>query len=69
MTTNVEILFERRYEKGIAEGMEKGMEKGVEKSKLEIARRLIKMRLSIPMITEATGLSEKDIEKIKQEAN
>ena len=69
MTTNVERLFERRYEKGIAEGMEKGMEKGVEKSKLEIARRLIKMRLSIPMITEATGLSEKDIEKIKQEAN
>ncbi len=64
-------------EEGIAEGMKQGMEKGkqeghksgliegIQKNKLEVAKKLLKMKLPIYKISEATGLSKEEIEKLK----
>jgi predicted transposase/invertase (TIGR01784 family) len=39
-------------------GMKKGMKKGVEKGKMEVARQMKKMGLSIAQIVQASGLPE-----------
>ena len=43
---------------GLVEGMEKGMKKGMEKGKMEVARQMKKMGLSIAQIVQASGLLE-----------
>lgn len=62
------------YEDGMEQGIEKGIEKGIAKEKknseLEkkaIVINLIKLGLTIDVITKATSLSEEEIEKIKEE--
>jgi predicted transposase/invertase (TIGR01784 family) len=56
------------YDKGLQEEFgqqfEKGMEQGVEKGKLETARNLKMMGLSIEQIAQATGLSIRNIEEL-----
>ncbi|MDD3272351.1 MAG: Rpn family recombination-promoting nuclease/putative transposase [Syntrophomonadaceae bacterium] len=49
------------------EGMEKGIEVGAKQGKIEVAKRLIKMGLSMEQIVDATGLPKKEIEKIAKE--
>ena len=45
-------------EKGMVKGMEKGMKKGMEQGKMEVARQMKKMGLSIAQIVQASGLPE-----------
>ena len=73
--TLAEIFRKEGKEEGILKGMEKGMEKGIEKGievgakqgKIEVAKRLIKMGLSMEQIVDATGLPKKEIQKIAKE--
>ena len=43
---------------GRAEGLVEGMEKGMEQGKMEVARQMKKMGLSIAQIVQASGLPE-----------
>ena len=56
-------LAEGRAE-GRAEGMEKGLEKGRMETNIENARNLKKLGVAIDIISQATGLSKKDIEAL-----
>ena len=47
------------------EGEAKGREKGERKSKIEIAKRLLKLGISIDKIKEATELTKEEIEELK----
>lgn len=49
---------------GRAEGREEGLAEGAKKRNLEIARNLTSKGLDIKLISEITGLSEKEIEKL-----
>ena len=55
-------------EKGIQRGMEKGIEKGImegsQKEKIEIAKKMLDLKIDKETIAEATGLTEQEIEKI-----
>ena len=51
-------------EKGRSEGLEMGLEKGRSEEKLEIAKNLKAMGLSLEAIKQATGLSTEEIEKL-----
>lgn len=57
-------------EKGLAEGLKKGLAEGIEKGREEekeiVAKKLLKMGLSIDAISEATGLSIKEINALQQ---
>ena len=53
-------------EEGIIEGMKKGIEKGIEKEKIEIAKNMISKGIEISLISEITGLTEKEINELKQ---
>ena len=54
-------------EEGLAEGREEGLAEGEAKKSLEIAKKMLEMGLSVEQITEATGLSEEDVLKLKSE--
>ena len=55
-------------EKGIQRGMEKGLEKGImegsQKEKIEIAKKMLELKIDKETIAEATGLTEQEMEKI-----
>ena len=72
MTIGMEKGMEKGLKKGLEEGMAKGMEKGLakgrvegrEEEKLEIARNLKTMGLPSESISQATGLTLEEIEKL-----
>ena len=74
METVVEVAKEESYEEGIAVGIERGIERGVEQgreqgfydAKIETAKNLSNMGLSIPDIAKATMLSEEEIKTMLQ---
>ncbi len=45
--------------------MEKEIKEGMEKEKIEIAKKLINMNLSLDQIIEVTSLTEEQIKKLK----
>lgn len=55
---------EQGLAEGRAEGMEEGLEKGRMETNIENARNLKKLGVAIDIISQATGLSKKDIETI-----
>jgi predicted transposase/invertase (TIGR01784 family) len=61
---DLEEAREKAIAEGRAEGIEKGHAEGHAEEKLEIARNLKKMGLSISQIAEGTGLSPDAIERL-----
>ena len=55
------------WEKGQAEGWEKGQAEGRAEEKIIIATKLKKLGLSAKEISESTGLSAKEVEKLRNE--
>lgn len=57
-------------EKGLAEGMEKGlaegMEKGMNQRSLEIARKMLANGMDAATVMEITGLSESQLQQLKE---
>jgi hypothetical protein len=49
---------------GLAKGMNEGLQQGVQQGKLEIAKNLKEMGISLEQIINATGLSKEEIEKL-----
>ena len=60
----IEQGIKQGIEKGIEQGIEKGIEQGIEQGKIEIARNLKKSGIDIKIISDNTGLSIKQIEKL-----
>ena len=56
--------LEQGLAEGRAEGMEEGLEKGRMETNIENARNLKKLGVAIDIISQATGLSKKDIETL-----
>ncbi|MBO5251240.1 MAG: hypothetical protein J6B31_04495, partial [Bacteroidaceae bacterium] len=77
MKTGMEKGLKEGLEKGLAEGMEKGLKEGLEKglekglaegerkSKAEIALNLKKAGMTPEFISQITGLSTEEIEKLQ----
>ena len=63
-------LLDDRYQKGKEEGKEEGRAEGraegMSQRSLEIARNLLSLGLPVDQITQATGLTEKEIELLKE---
>lgn len=68
----LEIGIEKGMKEGMKEGIQRGIEKGIEKGimegsqkeKIEIAKKMLELKIDKETIAEATGLTEQEIEKI-----
>ena len=52
------------YEKGLEVGIEKGIMEGSRKEKIEIAKKMLELKIDKETIAEATGLTEQEMKKI-----
>jgi len=59
----IEYAKQEGIEKGIEKGIEEGIEKGIEKGKLQTAKNLAKLGISIDVICKATGLKKDQLKK------
>ena len=72
LEVGIEKGIQRGMEKGMKEGIQRGIEKGIEKGimegsqkeKIEIAKKMLELKIDKETIAEATGLTEQEIEKI-----
>ena len=53
------------YDKGLEAGIKQGLEQGARKEKLEIAKNLLNMGLSIEQVIKATRLNKEEIDLLK----
>ena len=64
----LEVGIEKGMKEGIQRGIEKGIEKGImegsQKEKIEIAKKMLELKIDKETIAKATGLTEQEIEKI-----
>ncbi len=51
---------------GKKEGMEEGIKEGIKEEKINMAKKLLKLKMSIEQIVEITELTEEEIKKIRQ---
>ncbi len=58
---------EEGREEGLIKGIEVGIEKGEKQRAINVARKLLKMNMSIDQVVDATDLTKKEVEKIKEE--
>ena len=59
--------IEKGIEKGVREGKKEGMEKGSKEAKITIAKKMLKQKLEVELISDITGLSQTEIEKIAKQ--
>ena len=50
---------------GLEQGIAQGIKQGIRENKLEVAKNMLNMAMPLDMISQATGLSVEQIEKIK----
>ncbi|SCL91725.1 hypothetical protein PP176A_2177 [Sporanaerobacter sp. PP17-6a] len=62
--TLVEKLRKEGEERELLKGMEKGLELGTRQSKIEVARKLVKMDMKLEQIVYITGLPYEEVKKI-----
>ena len=65
--TSMYNMRQEGLEEGIKQGERKGIDVGKRKKQIEIAKRLLKMKLDINQIQEATELSLEEIKEINSE--
>jgi len=57
-------LYNSGERKGRAEGLEEGLKKGLEEGRAEAARNLKKLGVAVNIISQATELTEEEIEAL-----
>lgn len=63
LNTEKHISFNEGIEQGIEQGIVQGIEQGSKKEKLDIAKKLLSLNISLDDISKATGLSIEEIKK------
>ena len=53
------------YNTGMINAKNEGVEEGAREKQIEIAKKLLKMGMTVEQIKEATGLNEEEIKKLK----
>jgi len=63
-----EIIYSLDRKGLIEEGIEKGREEGIKKEKIQVILNMFREGFDISVISKVTGLSEKEVKKINNEA-
>ena len=65
MIEYAKIEKEELISQGISQGLSQGISQGETRARLEVARNLLKMNISVENIAEATGLTASEVEELK----
>ncbi len=68
MQKGIQKGMQKGIQKGIQKGMQKGIQKGMQKGMQKVALNMIQKKLDISLISEVTGLLEKEIKELKKKA-
>ena len=60
-----ELHLEKLRLSELEEAREQGIEKGIEQEKIEIVKNMLSKNIDISVISECTGLSKEEIERLK----
>ena len=60
----IEDALEDGWNRGKKEGKEEGIKEGIKENKLSVAKRMLEKNIDINVISECTGLSEKEIKTL-----
>lgn len=66
LRSSLEKYSKKLINEGIEKGMQKGIQKGILQTKTKTALALLKENMTVEKIAEITGLSVKEIEKLKK---
>ena len=58
--------IEKGIERGIDQGIDQGIERGIEKGKKELVMNMIKNGMEVSLLSKFTGLSEEEINQLKE---
>ncbi len=61
------LATKKGLQQGLEQGLEQGLKQGEARKSKEIAKNMLKENIDIKVITKVTGLTEKEIKKIKEE--
>ena len=64
--TDIAVQRQEAYEDGMEQGISQGIQQGSQQAKIETAKNLLSMALSIENIAKATGLSVEEIKSISK---
>lgn len=64
--STIEKAEAKAFQKGIEQGIEQGREEGINKRNLEIVKNMLSKNYSVSDISDLTGLSTSEIEKLKK---
>ena len=62
---DLEASYDTGLERGIEQGLEQGIVQGSKREKIEIARAMLNKKMAIETISEITGLSTEEIQKLE----
>ena len=62
--TDIAVQRQEAYEDGMEQGISQGSQQGSQQAKIETAKNLLTMSLSIENIAKATGLSTEEIQAL-----
>ena len=57
--------IEKGIKKGLEKGLKKGKEEGKKEEKIDIAKNMLKLNVDVNIISQSTGLSIEEIDKLK----
>ena len=65
--TDIAVQREEAYEDGLSKGLQQGISQGVYQEKLETAKNLFHLGLSIEQISTVTGLSLETLQQLEKD--
>ena len=64
--TDIAVQRKEAYDDGLETGRKQGIERGIEQEKINTAKKLLSMGLSIEQISEGTGLALEQVKKLQE---
>ena len=65
--TDIAVQREEAYEEGLSKGISQGINQGAEQAKIETAKNLLNMGLTLKQVAQGTGLTLEIVNKLATE--
>ena len=60
-----EVMYEKGHNQGLSEGIIQGVTQGIEQTKIDVAKKMLELKMDLETINKVTGLSKEEIESLR----